>query len=106
MSNYQQITDNVYVRYPVRDVVKKGCAGKRVYTSPSEAKEVAEYRSKIIGEELHAYKCRWCSCIHIGHDRHAERNINAQVECPYGCEGLFYKSKLNEHLDECPSYIE
>ena len=106
MNNYQQVTDNVFVRYPVRDHVKNGCAGKRVYNSFGEAQAVADYRSGLIGEDLGPYKCKWCSYIHIGHPFGTERNMTAKIECPYGCEGVFYKSKLNEHFDECPSYIE
>lgn len=105
MSGYQELGDNVYVRYKEPEVVKKGCAGKKVYVSYSEANAIAEYRSKIIGEDLAPYKCRWCSCVHIGHPKGTERNMNMLVECPYGCEGHYYKSKLNEHLDECPLYV-
>jgi len=106
MSIYQEINTNIYVKYKEKELVKKGCAGKRVYNSFGQAKEIADYRAKIIGEDLGPYKCKWCSYIHIGHPFGSERNMQSKVECPYGCEEVVYRSKLNEHFDECPSYTE
>lgn len=98
MSGYQQIAEGVYVKLAEKDDYSH-CKGKRVYKNEAEAQSVSDYRSGIIGEDLMPYRCRWCSCWHIGHNMFQSRD-NVLLDCPNNCGQKIYKSKMNAHLDK------
>lgn len=96
--SYQEISPGIFIK--VKSPAEQHCEGKKVYKNEAEAQATADYRSEQIGEGLMPYRCRWCSCWHIGHDM-TKKTENVLAICPNGCGQEIYKSKLNRHLDDC-----
>lgn len=96
MSEYTQFGDNIFVKINKKEKVKRGCTGKKVYENRDHAYFSALHRSAEIGEELEAYRCRWCSCWHIGH-----ANPSSKIPCPNKCGLYLYRSKIDKHTENC-----
>lgn len=64
---YDEIAPGIFVKVEVNTKYRV-CERKHVYRNQTEAKESAEHSSVASGEAIVAYKCRFCSCWHIGHE--------------------------------------
>jgi hypothetical protein len=63
---YDEILPGIFVKVEVNTKYRV-CERKYTYKNQTEATESAERSSTITGEQITAYRCRVCSCWHIGH---------------------------------------
>ena len=71
--NYEEIAPGIFLKMP--NLRARACDKKRVYNNQSHAESAAIDVGRRTGEELNAYKCKFCSCWHIGHKDSSVRSL-------------------------------